>query len=257
MVKKIAFINGKGGCGKTTSIFHITGELVKRGKKVLVIDTDKQGNCTNSFLMNSAETKGSNVLEYFLNTKSFDEVVEHSLIVPKGKRNAVYTGIDILPATVELENQELVSSSVDVKKRINEDCENYDFVLIDCPPSNKAIETLVLEEIADKVLIPFSSDLDSVNGYGQLIETVDNARMKNFDLEICGVFFSCFNKIRSTEQELREIMVSDCSSFIDVQIPNSSAIVDSRINGKPICEYKKNSANAYIEKLVDVILERV
>ena len=95
MVKKVAFINGKGGCGKTTSIFHVAGVLAADGEKVLVIDLDKQRNTTDTLLMNTDKPEKS-VFDFMKGTATADEVTRKSLFQSRANATPKYYGIDCM-----------------------------------------------------------------------------------------------------------------------------------------------------------------
>ena len=167
-MKKIGFFNSKGGCGKTTSLFHIAGVLADNGMKVLAVDLDKQGDTTNALLSEDESEysdNGKNVLDFFRGDAAFEDVVKKNYTKKIGCRKPTYVGIDVLPYSPKLENQRLLKE-IELSDKMD-DFNEYDFVLIDCPPSNRAIEKIVLEQLADGILVPMSSDLDSIRGYGK------------------------------------------------------------------------------------------
>lgn len=261
-MKRIAFINSKGGCGKSTSLFHIAGVLADNDLKILIMDLDKQGDITNALLnedkSNYNSDKDLSILD-FLKGASFDDAVKKNYIRIRGNSAPLYKGIDVLPADEKLENQAAVKSVLNtgVKDRIKEIGNRYDFLLIDCPPSNRAIERLVLEEITDNVIVPMSSDLDSVRGYNKLVNKVQKAREINENIKVIGLFYSMFNKQRDTERQLRELMLDTFDRlFIDIQIPDTSALIDSKINGRPISFYKKHKSKEILEDLTQEIINR-
>ena len=96
----------------------------------------------------------------------------------------------------------------------------------------------MLEQLADGILVPMSSDLDSIRGYGALVDKVDQAREKNVNLNILGIYMSMYDGRVGTQRELLSLMRSSFDTFIDVQIPHSAAIVDSKLAGRPISFYK-------------------
>lgn len=95
MTKRVAFINGKGGCGKTTSIFHISGVLSKCGEKVLVIDLDKQRNTTSILLMNT-EIPEKTVLDFMTGEAEAGEVMAQALFQSRGNAKPKYYGVDVM-----------------------------------------------------------------------------------------------------------------------------------------------------------------
>lgn len=258
---KLAFINNKGGCGKSTSLFHVAGELANRGNRVLVLDFDKQRDTTTNFLSEDEskyDPKNSlTVLDYLKGECSFEECVKKNFI-RVGNRKPSYYGIDVIPGDKKLENQSILKELIeqrDIRSLFSN--LNYDYILVDCPPSNKGVEKIVLEQIADSVIVPMSADLNAIRGYGQLLEKIDHAREKNEDLKVIGIFFSMFFKNRGKNKEYDLLMRKKFADlYIDVQIPNTADIVKAiEDKGQPISFYKKEKSGAResIVKLVNRI----
>lgn len=244
---KVAFINGKGGCSKTTSIFHIAGVFADKGEKVLVIDLDKQRNITDNFLSYDEseydEQKSKTVLDYMTGKADVREVVKKVYIVGWNERKPKYRNIDVLPADVRLENEKLLRN-VDIKRSLNEfiEEEGYTWVLVDMPPSNKALNDICFEQIVNYIIVPFSSDIYSISGYGDIIDTVNRGREKNEELHILGIFLSKYMKrsgVDSYIKERAEEMFGE--HFIDVQIPLKADVREGVMFHKPISYYKKQS----------------
>lgn len=256
---RIAFINSKGGCGKTTSMFHIAGVLADNNFKVLAIDLDKQGDTTYALLGEEEsqydDSTSKNVLDFFKGTASFEEVVKKNYVRRKGNIKPVYVGIDVLPFSPKLESQRLLKE-IDLGDKMDA-FSNYDYILIDCPPSNRAIEKIVFEQMADAILVPMSSDLDSIRGYGALVDKVDKAREFNPNLRILGIYMSMYDKRKRTHREILSLMHENFDMFMDVQLPFSSALPDSKLDGRPISFWKKSNAKESVEALVQEILNRI
>lgn len=261
-MKKIAFINHKGGCGKTTTLFHVAGELASRGHKVLVIDTDKQCDTTNLFLAedesNYDPDNAKTIIDYIEGNGLDLNMMVYKNYIRIGNKKPEYKGIDVLTADPRLENQDLVKdlrNSVDIKNYfdIEEMSYGYDYVLIDCPPSNKAVEEMVLEDIATHVITPMTCDTNAVRGYGELLNVINGARTKNPELKMLGVFLSMFTEQKKKHREYREAL-KQTGTFIDVQIPFSSDVVTAvEDRGQPMCYYHKSKAREPFAQLVDVI----
>lgn len=254
----IAFINGKGGCGKTTSSFHIGGVFADGGASVLQIDLDKQGNMTYA-LLGEAESgydeSSKNVLDFFTGKASFEEVVKKNYVRKRGNAKPVYVGIDVLPFSPKLENQRLLKK-VDLSDKLDV-INHYDYVLIDCPPSNRAIEKIVFEQLADVILVPMSNDLDSITGYGALVDKVDKAREFNPNLKILGIYMSMYDKRMRTHREIKEMMTENFDVFMDVQIPYCKDLPDSKLDGRPISFWRKSNAKEAVEALAQEIASRI
>ena len=167
MTKRVAFINGKGGCGKTTSIFHVSGVLSKRGEKVLVIDLDKQRNTTSILLMNT-EIPEKTVLDFMTGEAEAEEVTAQALFQTRGNAKPKHYGVDVMGSDVRLQD-EAELSRIDgeaVGERLQRFIEQqgYTWVLVDMPPSNMTLNNICFKYLVDYAIIPFSSDIFSVDG---------------------------------------------------------------------------------------------
>lgn len=264
LCNKVAFINGKGGCAKTTSIYHIAGVLSDKGEKVLVLDFDKQRNSTDNLLAweesGYDEFKSKTIFDFMTGKENIKDVVKKSFIVGYGERKPKYRNIDVIPSDVRLENERLLKN-VNIKSEINAFIkeQGYTWVLIDMPPSNKAINDICFSQIANYVVVPFSSDMYSISGYGDIIDTVNKGRENNDELHILGVFLSRYMENCGVDKYIKE-QVSELfgNDFIDVQIPLKADIREAVMFHKPISYYKKFSASKLaFEKLVKEMEKRI
>ena len=259
-VKKIAFINGKGGCGKTTSIFHVAGVLAKRGEKVLVIDLDKQRNTTSILLMNT-DIPEKTVLDFMNGESEAEEVTSKALFQTRGNATPKYYGVDVMSSDVGLQNEAklLEVDGETVGKKLDDflETEGYTWLLIDMPPSNMAINNICFKYLVDYVIIPSSSDIFSVDGYGDIMDVLDKARKDNPILSIVGIYLARYMKNCGLDRYIREQLLS-FETFIDVQIPLASDVREAVMFGRPISYYKtfSESKTAY-EKLVKEMEKRM
>lgn len=250
---KVAFINGKGGCGKTTSIFHTAGVLSDAGEKVLIIDFDKQRNSTGKFLASEESgysKSGPTSFDFMKGRASLEEIVKKSFLVHYRGRKPKYANIDVLPGDIRFEDETLLKN-IDIKDALDAfiEKEGYTWLLIDMPPSNKKINDICFRQIVNYVIVPFTSDEFSVDGYGDLLDTVNEAREKNENLQILGIYLSRFDKSSALDNFILESLRENFGdTFIDVQIPQVADVKDSTYNGKPISFYKRFSPakTAYI-----------
>lgn len=259
----IAIINDKGGCGKSTSTFHMAGELARRGRKVLVVEADKQRNVS-YFLLAEEESKydrnnSDTLLELLLKEKTFEDVVYKNYI-KEGNAKPQYRGIDVIPASLELEDQETYAPLFKNKNFTGMfDGLDYDYVLIDCPPSNRMIERIVLEQLATHVLIPMSNDISSVLGMGDLIDKIDKAREQNPELKMIGAFYSMFlPHSRKSKMYFKAMNSKFPNLFIKEYIPFLNEVKESlEDEGRPLAFYRKSKARGNYENLVSEILNRL
>ncbi len=257
MAKKLSFINGKGGCGKTTSIFHIAGVLSKKGEKVLVVDLDKQRNTTNTLLVNNEERPQKTVLDFMRGEAEASEATAQALFQTRGNAKPKYYGVDCMVSDVNLQDEAALADidGASVGERLNAFIEEqgYTWVLVDMPPSNLTLNKICFHYIVDYTIIPFSSDIYSVEGYGDIMEVMAQAREENPLLNVLGVYLARYMTNCAVDKFIREQLLN-FDTFIDVQVPLTSEIREAVMFGRPISFYKKRTTNEWIseEKLKDL-----
>ena len=262
MAVKLAFINSKGGCGKTTSLFHIAGVLSMEGARVLVVDFDKQRNTTETMLMNTTLPQRT-VFDVMCGTAEPSEAVEQALFQGRGNAKAVYCGVDCMASDIRLENEDEVSKmdGAAFGERLDAYVAGggYDWVLVDMPPSSKALNSLCFNNVVGSLIVPLSSDFFSVRGYGDLIVTLNRARAENPQLLNIGVYLSRYMGHCALDRHIRgQLMDNYRDLFIDVQIPLASDVRESVFFGRPISYYKtKSKSRMAYEELVEAIKVRV
>ncbi len=258
MAKKVAFINGKGGCGKSTSIFHVTGVLAHRGEKVLVIDLDKQRNTTKFLLMENEETIEKTMYDYMKGQADLEEIVKKAYFRSRGNANPKYYGVDVLPSDKRFEDESGLKN-IDIKDDLETfvHANGYDWVIVDMPPSNKALNDICFTQIVDNVIAPFSSDLFSVDGYSDLMDIVNEARHLNEGLKILGVYLARYDAQCGVDRFIKE-QLQEFDTFIDVQIPQMADLREAIMFARPLSFYKmfSKSRTAY-EKLVEVMEKKI
>ena len=180
MGKAIAIANQKGGVGKTTTSINLSACLAAKGKKILVIDTDPQGNTTSGFGIdkNNLETT---IYELILGECSISDCIIKNVI----------ENISVLPSNVNLAAAEIELIGIDkkeyiLKKEVDYIKEDYDFIIIDCPPSLNML-TINAMTTADSVLVPIQCEYYALEGLSQLIHTINLVKERlNPELEMEG-----------------------------------------------------------------------
>ena len=261
MANTVAFINGKGGCGKTTSIFHVSGVLSQRGEKVLVIDFDKQRNTTDILLMNNEERPDKTVLDFLRGEAEAHEVTAQALFQTRGNAIPKYFGVDCMVSDVRLKDEaalaEIDGEAAGERLKAFIEEQGYTWVLVDMPPSNMTLNDTCFQYIVDYAIIPFSSDMFSVQGYTDIMDDMAKARQKNPRLNVLGVYLARYMSQCKLDEFIRgELLNFD--SFIDIQIPLASDVRESVMFGRPISYYKmmSKSRKAY-ENLVGEMERRI
>lgn len=245
-MKIISLINQKGGVAKTTSTLSLASALSKLQKKVLVVDIDPQGNATTGAGINKAELKAT-TFDLLLKNNKIEEC-----IINNGVYDIVGTTIELASAEYEMFNRFLRESLL--RKKL-QDKKNYDFVLIDCPPSLSLL-TINALVASDEVLIPVAPEPFALEGISQLINTILKIREINENLEIKSVFITKFDQRKKTNIEIKEgleNMFKDKLSKTIIRV--SSDIEKGQFINKDIFEYnpKCNAAIDYMNLAKELI----
>ena len=246
-LKIVAFFNQKGGVAKTTSVINIAAGLVNKGKKILAIDLDTQGNLT----------KGLGV--YHQNKNSIYEVLKGDASY---KDCIVETkGLHLIPATLSLagfEYLDMPGKEFLLKNRMK-DLEGYDYVPIDCGPSLTKL-TLNALTWSNRVYVPIQTEYYALEGVAQLLQTIEMAksRLLNQDLELKGVFCTMYDGRRNLDKEVEsKIREHFGNVLMTTKIRENVKLAEAPAKGLTIFEHdpKSNGARDYT-KLVEEFLER-
>lgn len=242
MGKIIAICNQKGGVGKTTTAINLSSYLVENNKKVLLIDMDPQGNSTSSVGIDK------DIITYSIN----DVMLNKQHIT-----NCIYNtsfSIDIIPATIDLAmaDFEIATSLEERQSRLKQHIEivrpNYDFIIIDCPPSLGLLNINALVA-CDSVIVPVQCQYYALEGLISLLSTIRKIQTSvNSKLNIEGVLLTMFDSRTKLHNEVSiEIRKFFKECVYDIAIPQSIKIPSAQSKRKPINYYDKNcsAAKAY------------
>lgn len=239
MGRVIAIANQKGGVGKTTTTINLSACLAEKGKKVLVIDTDPQGNTTSGFGLEKNDIENT-VYELLLGEIS----IEESIV-----KNAV-EGVDIIPSNVNLAAVEIELIGVDKKEFILRNevewvKDRYDFIIIDCPPSLSLL-TINSMTTADTVLVPIQCEYYALEGLSQLIHTVNLVKERlNPDLDMEGVVFTMYDSRTNLSMQVVENVKANIQQKVyETVIPRNIRLAEAPSYGMPINQYDPKSAGA-------------
>ncbi|MEG0292191.1 MAG: ParA family protein [Anaerovoracaceae bacterium] len=240
MGKAIAIFNQKGGVGKTTTNINLAACLAIKGKKVLVLDIDPQGNTTSGLGIDKR------TLEY----STYDLLTEDNIVTKNTILQTSTVGLDIIPASVSLAGAEVELVSISgrekrLKTALDQIKDQYDYIFIDCPPSLGLLTINSLTAV-DSVLIPIQCEFYALEGVSQLMSTIDIVRKNlNKDLEIQGVILSMFDgRTNLSIQVVEEVKKYFREKVYTTVIPRNVRLAEAPSYGLPIAEYDPRSTGA-------------
>lgn len=256
MGKIISLVNQKGGVGKTTTSINLSASLAVLGKKVLLIDLDPQGNTTTGIGVKKADVENSiyDVMNDFCN-------ISDAIVHTKYKR------LDLIPSTIYLAglNREFFAKGIEdknfvvgvqLKKRLDTIKDQYDYVIIDCPPSLDVITTNALTA-SNSVIIPVQCEFLALEGIVQLLNAISLTQTQlNPSLDIEGVLLTMLDSRTNLGFEVvDEIRKYFKERVYNTIIPRLVRLTEAPSHGKPIVAYdpKSKGTEAYINLAKEVI----
>ena len=239
MGRIIAIANQKGGVGKTTTAINLSACLADKGKKVLAVDMDPQGNMTSGLGLDK-ESIEKTVYDMIIGESDIEEVLQKEAME---NLDVLPTNIDLSAAEIQLidvENKEFI-----VRNSIQKIRDNYDFVIIDCPPSLSML-TINAMTTADSVLVPIQCEYYALEGLSQLIHTVELVKDRlNPDLEIEGVVFTMYDARTNLSLQVVENVKDNLQQNIyKTIIPRNIRLAEAPSYGMPINQYDPKSAGS-------------
>ena len=235
----ISIINQKGGVGKTTTVINLAAGLSKQNKKILVIDLDPQGNATTGLGLSNLENSNDTIYSVLNGTKNLSEVI----------KKTKFENLDIVTSNVDLSGLEVETAGDNKRAFILKDQlmtnfkdsrANYDYLLIDCPPSLSLLTVMALVS-SKSLLVPLQTEFFALEGLTQLMKTIDRVKVSlNPELKIRGILLTMYdkrNKLSSqVEKEARDYFKNQVYNNV---IPRNVRLSEAPSHGVPVLVYDK------------------
>ena len=244
MAKILAFANQKGGVGKPTSAVNVAASLGIIGKKTLIIDLDPQGNATSGVGIPKRSLKGT-VKEVLCGENDIKNVI----------LSTSFKNLDIIPTNVSLSGAEFdlyndEGSEYNLKDALDKIKDDYDYVIIDCPPSLGML-TINAFVASDGIVVPMQAEFYAVEGLSQLISTTKRVKkLYNEDLNITGILITMYNKrLLLSMQVMDELQKYYPDKLFSTCISRNVKLSEAPGFGKPVYYHDKHSkgANEYLD----------
>ena len=236
----ISVINQKGGVGKTTTVINLAAGLTYQGKKILVIDLDPQGNATTGLGLSNTENSSETIYGVLNGSKNINDVI----------KKTSFDDLDIISSNVDLSGLEVETAGdnnrafmlkVKLGAYLNDSVRQYDYILIDCPPSLSLLTVMALVS-SDSLVVPLQTEFFALEGLTQLMKTIERIKVNlNPKLNIRGILLTMYdkrNKLSSqVEKEARDYFNEKVYTTV---IPRNVRLSEAPSHGMPVLIYDKS-----------------
>ena len=238
--KIISIINQKGGVGKTTTVINLAAGLSMKGKKILVIDLDPQGNATTGLGLSNTENSENTIYSVLNGTKNISEVINKTKFE---NLNLITSNVDLSGLELETadDNRRAFILKDQIMAYLKDSGESYDYVLIDCPPSLSLLTIMALVS-SNSLVVPLQTEFFALEGLTQLMKTIERIKSNlNPELLIKGILLTMYdkrNKLSSeVEKEAREYFKDKVYQTV---VPRNVRLSEAPSHGVPVLIYDRN-----------------
>ena len=238
--KIISIINQKGGVGKTTTVINLAAGLSMKGKKILVIDLDPQGNATTGLGLSNTENSENTIYSVLNGTKNISEVINKTKFE---NLNLITSNVDLSGLELETadDNRRAFILKDQIMAYLKDSGEFYDYVLIDCPPSLSLLTIMALVS-SNSLVVPLQTEFFALEGLTQLMKTIERIKNNlNPELLIKGILLTMYDKRNKlsgeVEKEAREYFKDKVYQTV---VPRNVRLSEAPSHGVPVLIYDKN-----------------
>ena len=237
--KIISIINQKGGVGKTTTVINLAAGLTMKGKKILVIDLDPQGNATTGLGLSNTENSELTIYSVLNGNKKISEVVQPTKL---DNLNLVSSNVDLSGLEVETagDSRRAFKLKDELAAIFNDSGSSYDYILIDCPPSLSLLTIMALVA-SDELVVPLQAEFFALEGLTQLMKTIDRIKSNlNPSLNIRGILLTMYDKRNKLSGEVeREARNYFKEKVYKTVVPRNVRLSEAPSHGMPVLFYDK------------------
>ena len=237
--KIISVMNQKGGVGKTTTVINLAAGLTMKGKKILVIDLDPQGNATTGLGLSNTENSELTIYSVLNGNKNISEVIQSTKFE---NLNLVSSNVDLSGLEVETagDSRRAFKLKDELAAILNDSGASYDYILIDCPPSLSLLTIMALVA-SDELVVPLQTEFFALEGLTQLMKTIDRIKSNlNSSLNIRGILLTMYDKRNKlsgqVEQEARNYFNEKVYQTV---VPRNVRLSEAPSHGVPVLLYDK------------------